>query len=302
MGDHGLGPPADRQGTDPLAADVPDHLPGGRVAHEDGAGLRDRLQTSRDVDRVADRRVVALGVVAEAAHHHRAAVEPHPHLDRLEPGRREIAQQAPPQRERREDRPARVILVGGRHPDEGHEAVAHEAVDRAAVEPQLLQRQVRVPAQERVHRLGTDPLGDRGRADDVAEEHRHRLVLPLRCVRSRRPRLVGERASAAGAEALGGIGRLTTRRAPAAERRPAIRAEPRGGVGVGPAGGAGCAHVPHGSHGPNGPSTSERRHLGQVLGLRRGGHQQGGPWSRGQAVTAARSARPMRAEDLHFLG
>ena len=92
--DHGLGPAANRDGADPLAADVADHLPGGRVADEDGPGLRDRLQPGCDVDRVADRRVVAFGIVAEAADHDRAAVEPHPHLDRLEAGRREVAQQA----------------------------------------------------------------------------------------------------------------------------------------------------------------------------------------------------------------
>ena len=136
----------------------------------------------------------------------------------------------PRKRERREDRAPRVVLVGGRHPDQRHEAVAHEAVDRAAVEPQLLERQVRVPAEERVHRLGADPLGDRRRADDVAEEHRDRLVLALRRIRGRRLGLACERGSAVGAEALGRIGRLTALGASAAERGPAVRAEPRGGV------------------------------------------------------------------------
>ena len=66
-----------------------------------------------------------------------------------------------------------------RNPHQGHEAVAEELVDRAPVALDLGDRELEEAAQKPLHVLGAPALGERGRADDVAEEDRDGLVLAL---------------------------------------------------------------------------------------------------------------------------
>src|SRR5262249_22170318 len=75
--------------------------------------------------------------------------------------------------------PPGVVLVGERGAEQGHEPVAEELVDRALVPVHLDQDRLEEPVEQRVHGLGSEPLGQRGRAGDVAEENRHLLALAL---------------------------------------------------------------------------------------------------------------------------
>ena len=72
-----------------------------------------------------------------------------------------------------------VILVGERRAEQRHEAVAEELVHRAFVAMHLRERRLEEAAQERVHAVGADPLGEGGGADEVAEEHGDGLALAL---------------------------------------------------------------------------------------------------------------------------
>ena len=81
--------------------------------------------------------------------------------------------------ERGQYRPARVVLVRDRRAEQRHEAVAQELIDGALVAMDLGQRAVEEAAQQRVHLVGAETLGERRRADDIAEEHGHRLALAL---------------------------------------------------------------------------------------------------------------------------
>ena len=81
--------------------------------------------------------------------------------------------------ERREARPPRVILVGQRRPEERHEAVAEELVDGALVAVDLGEGGLEELVDEDVHALRPQPLRQRGRADQVAEEHGDGLALAL---------------------------------------------------------------------------------------------------------------------------
>ena len=231
-------------GPERLGADVSGHQARGRLADEDLPRRGRGLQTGGHVDGVADRREVDGHLVAEVPQHHHAAVDPHPGRERLAvavDGER-VLLQPPPDAERGQQRPPGVVLVRHRRADERHEAVPEELVDGAAVAVDLGQGELEEAAEQLVHSLGAEVLGQGRRAHDVAEQHRDLLALPLRFVGGRRPSLGRERGSAVGAEGLGGVGRLATPRTPPAERGSAVGAETRVGAGVGAAAGAGRPH------------------------------------------------------------
>ena len=79
--------------------------------------------------------------------------------------------------ERGERGAPRVILVGQRGAEERHEAVAEELVDGALVAVDLGQGGLEEAVEEDVHGLRPQPFGQRGGADQVAEEHGDRLAL-----------------------------------------------------------------------------------------------------------------------------
>ena len=77
--------------------------------------------------------------------------------------------------ERRPQRPQRVVLVHGGDAEDGHQRVADHLLDNAAVSLHGLADRRVEPRHHAAHDLGVGPLGERRRADDVAEEHGHGL-------------------------------------------------------------------------------------------------------------------------------
>ena len=81
--------------------------------------------------------------------------------------------------ERRVDGPARVVLVRDGRPEQRHDAVAEELIDRALVAVHLGQHEVEGPAHEPVDFLGIEAGGQGREPGDVHEQHRHLLALAL---------------------------------------------------------------------------------------------------------------------------
>jgi hypothetical protein len=115
-----------------VALGQPEGLRGG----QHGAGGGHLLHPRGQVRGLADRGVVHAQVAADRAHHDLAGVEADPDLDRNALG--------PPQpigvppdpilhAQRRVAGAHRVILMGERGPEEGHDAVAHDLVHRALI-------------------------------------------------------------------------------------------------------------------------------------------------------------------------
>lgn len=77
----------------------------------------------------------------------------------------------------REDRPSRVVLVGDRRPEEGHETVAQELVDSSLVTVHLPEGEIEELVQEVVHAVGSKALGQGRGVGDVAEENGDLLAL-----------------------------------------------------------------------------------------------------------------------------
>ena len=72
---------------------------------------------------------------------------------------------------------ARVVLVRDGRAEQRHDAVAEELVDGALVAVDLGQHQLESAAHERMHFLRVEPLGQRGEARHVHEQHRDLLAL-----------------------------------------------------------------------------------------------------------------------------
>ena len=182
------------------------HQTRGGLGDQDLAGRGGLLQPGGDVGRVADGGVVHAQVVADGADHDEARVESHAHGQlgaRPEAGVRAAILQRTADLEGGHGRAAGVVLVGQRRAEQRHEAVAEELVDGALVAMDLGQRQLEESIEQIVHRVGAEPLGQRGRADQVAEQHGDRLPL----AGQRRPR---------GEDSLGEV----TRRVGIGRRRP----------------------------------------------------------------------------------
>ena len=82
-------------------------------------------------------------------------------------------------RERGAHRALRRVLVRDRRAEERHEAVAGELVDDALEAVDLVEREVEVLVEQLAVLLRIEPLGDRGRADEIAEQHRDLLALAV---------------------------------------------------------------------------------------------------------------------------
>ena len=67
--------------------------------------------------------------------------------------------------------PERIVLVHTGHAEDGHDRVADELLDRAAVTLDHLARRVVEPGEHPTDRLGVEPLADRRRTFEVGEEH-----------------------------------------------------------------------------------------------------------------------------------
>ena len=143
-----------------------------RLADEDGAGRRDRLQPAGGVDEVAGdhalvRRADGDGRLAgqDAGARLDAGAE---RLDRVD------------ELERRPDGPLGVVLVGDRRAPDGHDGVADELLDRAAVALDDLARRVEVADSSSRVFLRVASLGEGREADEVGEQDRHQPPLSYR--------------------------------------------------------------------------------------------------------------------------
>jgi hypothetical protein len=161
------------------------------TAHERERRLADQhlvrrgrlLQPRRDVHRVAGREPL-LG-----AGHDLAGVDTDPPLD---PQLRERVAHL----DRRAAGAQRVVLVSGRHAEDGHHGVADELLDRAAMPLDDRFHPLEVAREQCPQRLGVGRLAERRRADHVAEEDRddlpvHATIIP-RARHERKPGYCGE--------------------------------------------------------------------------------------------------------------
>ncbi len=85
----------------------------------------------------------------------------------------------------RADSPQRVVLMHRRHPEDGHHRVADELFHRAAVRLDDRLHPLEVPGEQRLQRLRVGALAERGRAHDVAEDHRDDLAVHVRIIADR---------------------------------------------------------------------------------------------------------------------
>jgi len=132
-------------------------------AEQDLARFRCLLQAGGDVDGVAGDERLAVARNDLARVDAGAGLEPEPHDRFANLGGRPY-------------RPQRVVLVRPGNPEHGHGGIAHELLDRAAV--QLEDRaQLRVVAAHHLaQHFGIGALAERGRADEVAEEDGYGLA------------------------------------------------------------------------------------------------------------------------------
>ena len=146
-----------------------------RLAEEHLARLRGLFEPRRDVDRVACRELlIRVGV-------------PDDHLARVDAGARgdanpvlarEIlvdALESLAHLERRPHGAERIVLVDGRHAEHGHDRVADELLDGAAVSFERCLHRVEVAPHHPPQRLGVEPLAERRRVGDVREDDRDHL-------------------------------------------------------------------------------------------------------------------------------
>ena len=160
----------DRLGDDRVA-----HEPDGRVADEDLPSSGGGFEPLRDDDGVAGgERVPLLWVACD----HLAGVDAGAHLDPDAVGGVEPVVQAGErlaELDRRANRAQRVVLVHDRDPERGHDRVADELLDRAAVPLQHLARGLVVARPDAPKRLGIEAFPQRRRVCDVTEDERDGL-------------------------------------------------------------------------------------------------------------------------------
>ena len=164
-----------------LRAEIFDHeqardQPMRSVGDRDRAGFRRRLHPRGDIGRVAeDLRLVA----GAAANHHRARIDPDPG------GELRMSRLFVELRDRVENRQARArrtlgVVVVRRGPAEvGHHAVAEILRDVPVEAGYRFGRRAMKSREGLAPFLGIEPGGDRGRADQVAEQHRQMTPLTI---------------------------------------------------------------------------------------------------------------------------
>ena len=220
----------------------------GCFADQDRSRLGCRLESRSDIRRVTDHRRIHRQSVANRAEDHCSGVDPDPHreLQSLAIGRFTIPTECSLDAERRQQGAPHVVFVCPRGAEDRQETVAGELRHSPIVAPHLGDRNFEKAVDEIAHLLGAEPLGQGGRADDVAEQHAD--LLHLAHMRGRRgqagqgcgfgeTRGVGaERCSAVSAKSVFGRVGGAAGRAGDTERRRALSAEPCSGgiLGVAP--------------------------------------------------------------------
>ena len=246
----GLGEPAELERAGGLERDLVVDESGGRLAEQDCAGRGRLLKPGREIASCLRPPSSPCAGCRRSPRPRRPGIEPHPHAERH--GLARLERQRPVghgagNSEGGERGAPGMVLVGDGRAEERHEAVAQELVHRAFVAVHLRQGELEEAAQEVVHQVGAEALGEGGGAHEIAEEHGHRLALALqhrvrgedlvgevaRRVDFRRPRALGGRGRRLDgaptfwteARTRGQLGRAA--RADGAETGTAARTEPR---------------------------------------------------------------------------
>jgi hypothetical protein len=182
----------------PLSAGVPPVLGDEEPRHQSQRGIADHqcvglggaLQARGHVERVAERQHLGLLPAPHLAHHHRAGVDPHSGLQPhavlgLEPGVEdlELAQDLAA----RPHRPLGVVLVGLRVAEVDQQPIAQVLGHLALAARDRLRGARVVGLHDPAVGLGGDPLRQRARADQIAEQDRQ--VPALAALGERRRRL-----------------------------------------------------------------------------------------------------------------
>ena len=144
-----------------------------RLVDEDPVDRRRALEAGGGVDHVTGRHPFALARPGSEGDERLAGRDGDANL---EPA---VVRHRLADRERGANRAFGIVLVGDRRPEEGHDGVADELLDGAAVALELGAQLLVVRPQDRVDVLGVERLGPRREADEVGEEHRHDLSLPV---------------------------------------------------------------------------------------------------------------------------
>ena len=280
-----------------------------RLADQHLSGRRRLLEPGGDVHRVARRERAPAGDVAR---HDFAGVDARPNLDPDTPVPLELDVQ---DREgishlgSRANGPKGVVLVENRDPERGHDRVAHELLERPAVSLDHLRGLAEVARHHLSHRLRIEPLAERGRARDVAEEHRHRpsgvdreraRSRQLRSGSARRgSRSPRNRGPTLGAELRAGNELRAAAGAADGHGRPALWTKARTGGAFATAAGterhdASVRRGPVGNRIPAGPRRV--RSGGASRGSRRGCRRSPHPTGRRRVVDVVRLGRPSTAD------
>ena len=151
--------------------DRPAHQPFGRLAEQHLVGIGGLLEPRGDVHRVArDQRLAR-------ADHDLARVRAHPACHPHVAGRVEVAAELDQRRAHLlgcAHRPQGVVLVQVRQPEDRHHRVADELLNGAAVPLHGRAHAGVVCRHHASEHLRVEPIAERRRPDQVAEEHGHR--------------------------------------------------------------------------------------------------------------------------------
>jgi ABC-2 type transport system ATP-binding protein len=144
----------------------------GRLAEDDLPGRGGLLEPLADVDRVAADEAVAGGRIAG---HHLAGVDPDPHLE-VDLARAIELRDALLDVERGSHGPQGIVLVDDRHAEDGHDLVADELLDGAAMRLDDRRGTFEEAEHQVAERLRVEPARELGERDEVAEEDSDRLA------------------------------------------------------------------------------------------------------------------------------
>jgi hypothetical protein len=151
----------------------------GRLRDDDSSWIGSRLETGGHIRGISHCRIVHAQIAPDAPHHHDSSVEALPHL-KADPPTPEfvlIGLQSHSDPQGRMDGALRVILVGDRGAEEGHDAVAEELIHRPLIAVHLGQHQLEGAVHEAMDFFRVTPFGERSKPGDIHEQHRHLLAL-----------------------------------------------------------------------------------------------------------------------------
>ncbi len=151
---------------------VPDEVPRARPHDQ----VAERLQACRHVDRVAERVVEHVRGCVTLGDDHRARVDRHSGYELHPVGGRDLGRVAGErlaERERRPDRPDRVVLVRRGSAEQRQNTVSGQLRDRAAEALDLLAHQPHDLIEQELRPLRAELLADRSRVGNVSDQRGH---------------------------------------------------------------------------------------------------------------------------------